>query len=350
METVYLGSSIMTPRIGFCCKYMLDTDVKKSKSIAETERKLNTSSTTVAWLNRQTTAVAEAKLWQVMRHNLSSVQHVLALVATMDPRQRMMRLSSDLLPMYTEKTWGYFWQQPDVKRYCEHEFTAIGEFARTHDIRLSFHPGQFCVLASIDMQIVERSIAEFEYHVDMARMMGYGAAWHDHGFKINVHISGRQGPSGINRALNIMTPEARNLITIENDENSWGIESSLELENNVALVLDIHHHLLNSEGQYITPVDDRWKRIVDSWRGVRPVIHYSISREDILINHDSAVLPQWDIIRLTHKKAKLRAHSDTAWNAACNDWALRFWPDADIQCEMKFKNIASTKLFMQAIA
>ena len=340
----------MTQRIGFACKYMLSPDVKKSKAILEAERLVNTGSTTVAWLNRQSRAAAELNLWQVARHNLASVRGVLKLVANMDPRLRMMRLSSDLLPMYTEANWGYFWQQPDVKRFCEHEFAIIGDFARTHDIKLSFHPGQFCVLASSDAQIVERSIAEFEYHVDMARMMGYGATWHDHGFKINVHISGREGPFGILGALHVMTPEARNLITIENDENSWGIDASLELEKHVALVLDIHHHLLHSKGEYINPSDDRCKRIFDSWRGVRPTIHYSLSQEELIDQQSQAGLPNWDHVLAKHSKAKLRAHSNDAWNEHFNQWALEFWPYADIMVEAKFKNLASQRLFMQATA
>jgi UV DNA damage endonuclease len=48
--------------------------------------------------------------------------------------------------------------------------------------------------------------------------------WQD--FKCNVHISGRQGPAGIKAALQHYLAEARNCITIENDENSWGLDSS----------------------------------------------------------------------------------------------------------------------------
>jgi UV DNA damage repair endonuclease len=337
----------MTQKIGFCCKWLNNRTESKDKAIRAAERELNTSSTTVAWLNRQTRGAAEDRLWMVAKHNLLSVKNVLARVATLDPRLHMMRLSSDLLPMYTEPTWGYFWQQPDVKAFCEREFADIGSFARTNGIRLSFHPGQFCVLASSDPQIVERSIAEFEYHVDMARMMGYGSTWHDHGFKINVHISGREGPFGIRGALHVMSREARNLITIENDENSWGLDASLELANNVALVLDIHHHLVHS-GEYIQPSDDRWRRVIDSWRGVRPVIHYSLSREDVLIGHDPNVIPNWNHVMAAYKKNKLRAHSDDCWNSKLNEWALGFWPDTDIQVEAKLKNIASATLLAQA--
>ena len=42
------------------------------------------------------------------------------------------------------------------------------------------------------------------------------------------------------RSLPRLSTEARNTITIENDENSWGIEASLELRKHLALVLDIH--------------------------------------------------------------------------------------------------------------
>jgi hypothetical protein len=105
---------------------------------------------------------------------------------------------------------------------------------------------------------------------------------------------------------------------------TWGIDSSIELVNDCALVLDIHHHWINS-GEYIDPNDDRVKRIIDSWRGVRPVIHYSVSREDVVIGHATDTLPALDaLIESGHKKQKLRAHSNFYWNTAANEWALRF--------------------------
>jgi UV DNA damage endonuclease len=108
--------------------------------------------------------------------------------------------------------------RPDVLAYCEKHYGIVGATARALDVRLSMHPGQFVVLASATEEIVERSIEEFEYHADLIRWMGYGKNWQD--FKCNVHISGRQGPAGIKAALKRLSPEARNCITIENDENS----------------------------------------------------------------------------------------------------------------------------------
>ena len=341
--------SHMTPRIGFAGKWLNSSSESKDKKIHAEERELNTGGTTVAWLNRQTRTVAEDKLWGVISHNLKSIKNVLNRVKDLDPRMHMMRIGSDILPMYTEATWRYFTQQPDVKRYCETEFAAIGDFARKHNIRLSFHPGQFCVLASNSPDIVTRSIEEFEYHADMARMMGYGASWHDHGFKINVHISGRQGPEGIRKAYQRLSPEARNTITIENEEMSHGLLDCLSISDLVPIVLDIHHHWVR-EGEYLDANDDRVKRVMDSWRGVRPTLHYSISREDVLDSTNTLVKPEHSILLESgHKRAKLRAHSDFYWNDAVNEWALSYWPNFDIQCESKAKNLASFRLFEQAI-
>ena len=333
----------MTRRIGFACKYMHPDQTQKKKLLEEIQRPLNTRSTTVAWLNRQTKEVAEERLWDIMVHNIKSYYNLIEYVGGLDNDLRMVRLGSDVLPVYTEPTWSYFWRKDDVREYCEKHFGPVGDLARKLDVRLSMHPGQFTVLASDNPDIVERSIEEFEYHVDVARWMGFGQQYQD--FKINVHISGRKGPAGIIDVYPRLSTEARNTITIENDENSWGIEASLELRKHLALVLDIHHHWVKP-GEYIRPTDDRFSRIVDSWRGVRPVIHYSVSREDLLVDHDIDTLPDMEkLLEQGYKKQKLRAHSDFMWNRAVNDWALSFRDTADIMVESKAKNLASIKLF-----
>ena len=333
----------MIKRIGFACKYMHPDQTQKKKILEEIQRPLNTKSTTVQWLNRQTRDVAEQRLWDIMVHNIQSYYNLIDYVGGLPDELRMVRLGSDCLPVYTHHQWSYYWKLPAVISYCEREFARVGEQARLLDVRLSMHPGQFTVLASDSPDIVDRSIEEFEYHTDIIRWMGYGRKFQD--FKCNVHISGRQGPAGIKAALKRLSPEARNCITIENDENKWGIDHSLELGNNLALVLDIHHHWCR-EGEYISATDDRFKRIIDSWRGVRPTIHYSVSREDLLSLHSKRVRPDFRSLESQgYKKAKLRAHSDHMWNSSVNDWALTFLDYADIMVEAKCKNLASIDLY-----
>ena len=278
----------MTKKIGFACKWIDHPNQVDGIKSSDDCKQYNTGSTTVAWLNRQTREVAEQKLWDIMVQNIEATRKLVERVGTLDDHLRMVRLSSDLLPVYTHRDWGYFWHRTDVRSYCETHFSQVGQIARDRSVRLSFHPGQFTVLASDNPGIVDRSIEEFEYHADMARWMGYGKRFQD--YKINVHISGRQGPEGIRRAYNRLSPEARNCITIENEENAWGLNDCLTISDIVPIVLDIHHHWIR-EGEYILPGDDRVKRVVDSWRGVRPTMHYSVSREDILVGHDTHNAP-----------------------------------------------------------
>ena len=329
-------------KIGFACKWIDFPHQTDSIKPTDDCKKYNTSTTTVAWLDRQSKAVAEQKLWDLMKDNIESVRKLVEKVGTLDESLRMVRIGSDILPVYTHADWKYFWQDQDVINYAEKAFSEVGDIARRDGVRLSMHPGQFTVLASDNPNIVNRSVEEFEYHADMARWMGFGKQFQD--FKINVHIAGRAGPEGIRAAYKRLTPEARNTLTIENEEISYGLDDCLSISDIVPIVLDVHHHWVR-EGIYIDPTCDSVKRVVDSWHGHRPVMHYSVSREDCLLGHANDKLPDHKILLESgHKKQKLRAHSDFYWNRAVNEWVLKFTDNFDIMCESKAKNLASFKL------
>ena len=332
-------------KIGFACKWIDYPEECAGRKPNSESRDLNGRSTTMRWL-REHKLEAEQRQWDIMNHNARAALLMVERVGSLPAHLRMVRLGSEMLQGYTEKDWQAWWQRREIQDHCERIFAPIGARARELGVRLSFHPGQFCVLASECEEIAERSIEEFEYHADMARWMGYGQKFQD--FKINVHISGRKGPAGIQRALKKLSPEARNCITIENDEMTWGIEASLELAKDCALVLDLHHNWVKT-GEYIEAVDDRIKIIRDSWRGVRPVVHYSVSREDCLVEHACDQRPALDaLIAAGYKKQKLRAHSDFMWNTAVNEWALSHLSWGDIMVEAKAKNLASFALAYQA--
>ena len=332
-------------RIGFCCKYMDPDQSQKPKVLKEIQQNFTERMTTVTWLNRQDKAVAEERMLELATHNMQAAYNLVDYVSTLPENRRMVRLGSNQLPAATHENWSYLWQDPTNVKMLEEGFAKVGQLARDKDVRISFHPGQFTVLASDRPDVVERSIEEFEYHVNMARWMGYGKEFQD--FKINVHISGRQGAEGIIKALPKLSPEALNTMTIENDEMCHGLDESLKLKDHVALVLDIHHHWIRDE-EYIQPEDDRVKAVIDSWRGVRPAMHYSYSRDEHLPDSDNPHVGMHDIVGLLeqgYKKQKLRAHSDYYPNEETNLWALSFIDQFDIQCEAKAKNLASEQLY-----
>jgi UV DNA damage endonuclease len=332
----------MNKRIGFACKYIHPNSFLTEKQKSEIESKYNTKTTTVTWLDKQTKQVAEDRLWKIMVHNVNSFKNLVKYVGMLPNELHFLRISSDCLPVYTHPNWSYFYHKRDTKEWLEKNFSELGNIARNLNVRLSFHPGQFCCLASNNPDVVSNSIKEFEYHCDMIRWMGYGVQLQD--MKCNIHIGGKLGPDGIRNVYPLLSEVARNTITIENDEFGWGIESCLELADIIPIVLDIHHHYIRTNGDYISPQDDRFKKCIDSWRGVRPVIHYSSIREEYI--KDYKTLPNMKtLLEEGIKPQKLRAHSDMFPNVACNKWALSFWDYADIMCETKHKNLASIQLY-----
>ena len=183
-------------RIGFCCKYLDPDQTQKPKILKEIQQNYTEKVTTVAWCNRQEKHVAEERMLDLVTHNMQSAYNLVEWVGTTLPAERrMVRLGSNQIPMATEPTWRYLWDDANNQRILEDGFAKVGQLAKDLDVRISFPPGQFCVLASDKPDVVERSLDEFEYHANMARWMGYGQEFMD--MKLNIHISGRQGAEGI---------------------------------------------------------------------------------------------------------------------------------------------------------
>lgn len=326
-------------KIGFACKISKINQKNEIVSIPE----FNTKTTTIAWLNRQSKKIAEQKLLELIQHNLDATYKAVTYVSTLDPVFRLFRLTSDILPVYTHEDWSYFYRSDKIQNLLQQRFSKIGDLARQHDVRLSFHPGQFCVLASDRPDVVENSIAEFEYHADMARWMGYGKRFQD--MKINVHVSGKFGAAGFRAAYFKLSDVAKNCITIENDEHVFGLDECLDLIDLCPIVLDIHHHWVKTS-EYIAAEDPRIALVLQSWRGVVPTIHYSNSQESIWSNDYSNSLPDHSfLLESGIKRGKLRAHSDFYINKELNRWALSHLSWADIMCEAKGKNLAVQKLY-----
>lgn len=333
---------ITTKRIGFACKF---AEINNKGEIASVEG-LNTGGTTLAWAKRNSRAAVEEKIIDVAKTNIMNTHALIKKVATLPEELRMLRVTSDMLSFYTHEDWQPFWQSTNTQDSLARWFAPLGETARQNNVRLSFHPDQFVVLASDREEVVNKSIEEFEYHCDMARWMGYGKQFQD--MKINVHISGRKGPQGIRDVFGRLSPEARNTLTLENEEYTHGLSDCLSLSDLVPTVLDIHHNWIR-EGTYLDCNSDLAKKVIDSWRGVRPTLHYSVSREDVLVGHSGSQLPDHGALTASgYSKQKLRAHSDYFWNDAVNDWALTFRDNFDIMCEAKAKNLASFKLLEHA--
>ncbi len=311
-------------KLGFACKY-LDSELKQVFPFRATTR------------TRFLSLPDEEKIkliHELATVNLTNLFLTLEQLALLPDPLRMMRIGSDLLPLYTvpDATILYKTFLPDLYPL----FKKCGDFARKNNIRLSFHPGQYSVLASDNPLVVERAIEDVEYHALCAKLMGYGQTFQD--FKINIHMNGKKGFEGFKNSFGKLSPEAKLMLTVENDEISCSLDEVLQARALCPIVLDIHHHWVK-ENAFIQPDDPRIAVVKESWKDVRPVLHYSISQEGIIPDQG---WPEQSLLGVP--KTKLRAHSNYYFNDTLNEWALSF-SEFDIMCEVKMKNLARDRLY-----
>ncbi|MGU3660471.1 MULTISPECIES: UV damage endonuclease UvsE [unclassified Methylobacterium] len=337
------------PRLGFCCKFVLDEPPGTHATLkAEREATLhmNLTSVTMAHLTKLEPAARRAKLAGLVAHNLAALARQIAWVGARPPLERLLRMASNVLPGYTHPIAQAIYAEPEMAALVERGLAEAGALGRRLGVRLSFHPGPFCLLASRNPAAIANGLSELDYHAEIFDRMGYGGGWHPHGAHINIHVgAGDPGVAGFRETLPRASRVARDLVTVENDENVFGLDAVLQLADIVPVVLDLHHHWVESGGAYLEPDDPRIARVTESWRGVRPVAHISVSREAVSSDCDPDALPDFPALRgAGHAVRNLAAHSDMMWNRAVNDLVARHLAWADFEIEAKAKNRASMQI------
>jgi UV DNA damage endonuclease len=181
------------------------------------------------------------------------------------------RITSDLVPFASHPVLDLPWQD----RFRE-EFREIGLLIRDAEIRISMHPDQFVLINATDRGIVERSVAELEYHAHVLDLMGLDAT-----AKIQLHVGGVYGDreAGIRRFVDRATclddPILRRL-AIENDDRRFPLADCLRIhdETGIPVILDTFHHELMNRGE---PLARAFVLAAGTWRAADgiPMVDYS---------------------------------------------------------------------------
>jgi len=328
-------------RVGFCCLWEQDIETPKLE---------NQRTTTARFLATLSEKARIDKLQHLVDANVASLAASINHLCTFPASRRMFRIGGDLFPLFTHPTARELYESNAVKLPID-QLRHIGTQARANDVRLSFHPGQYTILQSANPGVVERGVAEFEYHARIAELLGY-TGWHDSGFVINIHMGGKAKDCSAFRSIfQSLSPTAQNLITIENDEFTWGAEQLVdEVGDLCPIVLDLHHHAIFS-GQHLSPTDPLVESIKLTWRGHRPKLHVAMSKEALIGEHvDASVEIDYPkLIGAGFSKSNLRQHSNTAWHKPTIDHWLSFAPDFDLMFEGKLKNIGQRAIFEHAM-
>ncbi|HEY8611797.1 MAG TPA: UV damage endonuclease UvsE [Roseomonas sp.] len=325
-----------TPRIAWVCQW-LDPSLPSKEQAA-----LNLRDTTVTALQRMEQKAAVEKLIGLVRTNGATLLAQIARTARLPEGQRAMRMASNVLPAYSHPAIRPLYDDPALRRILETSLKPAGEAARQGGVRLSMHPGQYTVLATERDSTRAAAVADIEYHTEVMRLLGHAGGWHPYGAHINVHAGGRAaGIEGFRAALSLLSEDARGLLTVENEETAYGLRDLLPLADALPIVLDLHHHWVVT-GEYLEPDDARIAPIRDSWRGVRPVIHISAPKPDLVAGQDPDTLPDREALIAAGASARdLRAHAGRLWNRPHAEWAARHLAWADIEVEAKEKNLAT---------
>tara|TARA_Y100001938_G_C8100692_1_gene441475 strand:- start:4194 stop:5141 length:948 start_codon:yes stop_codon:yes gene_type:complete len=191
---------------------------------------------------------------------------------------RVFRMSSDITP------WGSEYEFTDLPNSAEVMalFKKCGQYALDNDIRLSFHPGQFCVLASPKEKVVLNAISDLELH---GRLMDAFLQPRSHLAKINIHLGGAYGDKRLaaqrfNKNFPRLSDAVKTRLTVENDDRP-NLFSTQELydyvytETGIPIVFDFHHHAIHPDG---LSEQEGLALAFKTWQ-VRPCTHYSESKQ-----------------------------------------------------------------------
>lgn len=178
------------------------------------------------------------------------------------------RLSSNLIPLATKKEVDFEY----IKKYKNY-YNLISKFINKNNMRIDFHPDQFCVLNSVNNDVVESSIEILKYHYNLLEAMNIKNK------VLVLHIGSNAfgKDNSIKRFINNFNKLDDNIkqsIVIENDDKIFNILDCLEISNkcSIPIVLDYHHHNCNGKDIELT---NYIENIFSTWKNINPKIHFS---------------------------------------------------------------------------
>ena len=204
-------------------------------------------------------------LYKVIKSNLSDLKEII--IYNIKNNIHFYRLSSAMIPLATHNEVNFDYITPYKDLYKE-----IGNLINKVNMRVDFHPNQYCVLNSMSKSVITNTFEILEYHSKLLN-----------NFQVDnplvlLHVGSSAGgkKAAITRFINNfykLPVEIQNMLALENDDKVFMIEDVLEICEKLSIpcVLDYHHYICNHESDLVTLLP----RIFNTWKGRIPKIHFS---------------------------------------------------------------------------
>lgn len=177
------------------------------------------------------------------------------------------RIGSQMVPFASHAALPHDWES-----LLGADLRALGAQAKDLGIRLSMHPGQYCIPGSPRPEVVESSLAELRYSARLLHLMGV-----DDGVVV-VHMGGQYGDFEATRQRTVANLRGEHdilrYLAFEHDDRIWAAHDVLPVcdQLGIPLIVDnLHYQMLPGKLEWRSLLFEAIAR----WRGRRPKFHLS---------------------------------------------------------------------------
>ena len=235
---------------------------------------------------------------------------------------KLYRMSSDMFPWMSEYEFA---DLPDYKK-INNLLRGAGNLAKKYGQRLTFHPGPFDVLASLNPNVVKKTIRDLNQHGEIMDMIGlprtpYAA--------INIHVNTTQGgkTESMQRFVEnfeLLDDSVKTRLVVENDDKETqytteDLHEGVYSKIGIPITFDYHHHWCHPGA---LTQEEALKLASTTWGDTKQLVHFSSCRT---IHEDET-------------QTNKRAHADFIY-----EFIDSYGLSLDVEIEAKAKELAVQK-------
>ncbi len=217
------------------------------------------------------------KLDQIIVSNFLALEKIL--IYNIRNNIHFYRLSSNIIPLATKKDVNIEY----INKYQKY-YDKIGKLINENNLRVDFHPNQYCVLNSVNKEVVQNSIEILIYHYNLLKAFNIK----DKTLILHIGSNAFGKDKSLTRFINNfkkLPKYIQETIVVENDDKIFTVEDCLYLNKKIGVPIcfDFHHNFCNKS-------NFNYEDIVKSFKNKKVKMHFSSpknkTKKDIRSHND----------------------------------------------------------------